>query len=72
MLLGVTMIGISYPVWFECLKRLPAARASAFIYVTPVLAVVLSFLILGERFSWPFYLGGALVLGGVAVSTSLR
>jgi drug/metabolite transporter (DMT)-like permease len=70
--LGATMIGISYPLWFECLRRFPASRASVFIYVTPVLAVVLSFLILGEHFSWLFYLGGALVLGGVAVSTSLR
>ena len=71
-LLGATMIGISYPVWFECLKRLPASRASVFISITPMLAVVLSFLILGEHFSWLFYLGGALVLGGVAISTSLR
>lgn len=71
-LLGATMIGISYPVWFNRLKHLPASRASAFIYLTPVLAVILSFLILGEHFSWPFYLGGALVLGGVVVSSSLR
>ncbi len=71
-LLGATMIGISYPVWFGRLKVLPASRASAFIYLTPVLAVILSFAILGEHFSWPFYLGGALVLGGVVVSSSLR
>jgi drug/metabolite transporter (DMT)-like permease len=59
-------------LWFECLKRLPASRASVFIYITPVLAVVLSFLILGEHFSWLFYLGGAFVLGGVVISTSFR
>jgi drug/metabolite transporter (DMT)-like permease len=71
-LLGATMIGISYPVWFDRLKHLSASRASAFIYLTPVLAVILSFLILGEHFSWPFYLGGALVLGGVVISSALR
>jgi drug/metabolite transporter (DMT)-like permease len=71
-LLGATMIGISYPIWFDRLRLLPASRASAFIYLTPVLAVILSFLILGEHFLWPFYLGGALVLGGVVVSSSLR
>jgi len=71
-LLGATMIGISYPVWFNRLKHLPASRASAFIYLTPVLAVILSFLILGEHFSWPFYLGAAFVLGGVVVSSSFR
>ena len=68
-LLGVTMIGFAYPAWFACLKMLPASRVSIFIYVTPVFAVVLAFLILNERFSWVFYAGGALVLGGVVVST---
>jgi drug/metabolite transporter (DMT)-like permease len=68
-LLGVTMIGFSYPVWFACLKLLPATRVSVFIYVTPVFAVVLSFLILDERSSWLFYLGGALALGSVVLST---
>lgn len=68
-LLGVSMIGFAYPAWFETLKRLPASRASVFVYLTPVFAVILSFLILDERFSWMFYLGGALVLGGVAVSS---
>ena len=48
---------------------LPASRVSIFIYETPVFAVVLAFLILNERFSWVFYAGGALVLGGVVVST---
>jgi drug/metabolite transporter (DMT)-like permease len=63
------MIGFSYPAWFACLKMLPATRVSIFIYVTPVFAVILSFLILDERFSWLFYLGGALVLGSVVLST---
>lgn len=68
-LLGVSMIGFAYPAWFEALKRLPASRASVFVYLTPVFAVILSFLILGERFSWAFYAGGALVLGGIALSS---
>ena len=68
-LLGVTMIGFAYPAWFACLRLLPATRVSIFIYLTPVFAVVLSFLILGERFTWLFYIGGALVLGSVVVSS---
>ena len=68
-LLGVTMIGFAYPTWFTCLKRLPASRVSVFIYLTPIFAVVLSFLILREVFSWPFYLGGAMVLGGLIVAS---
>jgi drug/metabolite transporter (DMT)-like permease len=64
-LLGVGMIGISYPLWFFCLKRLPASQVSVYIYTTPVFAVLLSLLILKERFFWPFWLGAALVLGGI-------
>ena len=67
-LLGATMIGVSYPTWFACLKLLPASRVSIFIYMTPVFAVVLSSLILNERFSWLFYVGAAVVLGSVAFS----
>ena len=69
-LLGLTMIGFGYPAWFACLKRLPASRASVFIYLTPVFAVILSFLILGERVTWPFFAGGVLVLGGIAAATA--
>lgn len=68
-LLGVSMIGFAYPAWFETLRRLPASRASVFVYLTPVFAVILSFLILDERFLWLFYVGGGLVLAGVALST---
>jgi drug/metabolite transporter (DMT)-like permease len=64
--LGITMIGIAYPLWFFCLKRLPASHVSIFIYLSPIFAVVLSLLILRERFAWPFWIGGALVLAGIA------
>lgn len=64
--LGITMIGIAYPLWFFCLKRLPASHVSIFIYLTPIFAVFLSLLILRERFAWPFWIGGALVLAGIA------
>jgi drug/metabolite transporter (DMT)-like permease len=34
--------------------------------------VVLSFLILDERFTWMFYVGGALVLGSVVTATTRK
>jgi drug/metabolite transporter (DMT)-like permease len=66
--LGLTMIGIAYPLWFTCLKRLPASHASVYIYLTPVFAVILSLIILRERFSWLFWLGGAFILGGIIIT----
>ena len=64
-ILGAGMIGISYPIWFTCLKRLPASHISLYIYIVPVFAVILSLAILRERFMWMFWLGAALVLGGI-------
>ena len=71
-MLGLTMIGIAYPTWFTCLKRLPASHVSVYIYMTPVFAVILSLAILKERFSWLFWLGGALVLGGIVLASLAR
>jgi drug/metabolite transporter (DMT)-like permease len=66
--LGITMIGIAYPLWFMCLKKFPASQISIYIYLTPVFAVILSLIILHERFSWLFWVGGALILGGIIIT----
>jgi len=66
--LGITMIGIAYPLWFVCLKRFPVSQISIYIYLTPIFAVILSLLILNERFSWLFWVGGALILGGIIIT----
>jgi drug/metabolite transporter (DMT)-like permease len=65
------MIGIAYPLWFSCLKRLPASHVSIFIYLTPIFAVILSLIILNERFSWWFWLGGACIIGGIVITNML-
>jgi drug/metabolite transporter (DMT)-like permease len=66
--LGITMIGVAYPLWFTCLKRLPASHVSIYIYLTPVFAVILSLIILHERFSRLFWVGGALILAGIIIT----
>lgn len=67
-LLGLTMISIAYPLWFICLKKFPASQISIYIYLTPVFAVILSLIILNERFSWLFWVGGFLILGGIIIT----
>jgi drug/metabolite transporter (DMT)-like permease len=66
--LGLTMISIAYPLWFVCLKRFPASQISIYIYLTPVFAVILSLIILHERFSWLFWVGGVFILGGIIIT----
>jgi len=63
--LGLTMIGVAYPLWFACLKRVRASQVAIYIYLTPVFAVILSMIILKESFSWLFWSGGAFILGGI-------
>lgn len=69
-LLGLTMIGIAYPLWFVCLKKFPASQISIYTYLTPVFAVILSLIILREQFAWLFWVGGALILGGIIVTNT--
>jgi len=68
-MLSLTMIGIAYPLWFTCLKRMAASHVSIYIFMTPVFAVILSLLILHERFSRLFWLGGGLVMAGIVITT---
>lgn len=49
-------------------SKIPASQASAFVNLIPVFAVVLGFLILGERFTIPQYVASLLVLFGVYIS----
>jgi drug/metabolite transporter (DMT)-like permease len=67
-LIGATLFGVSYPLFFLAMKTMPAAKASLSMYLIPVFAVLLSFALLGERFSWPFYAGFAATMGGIGLS----
>ncbi|MBN1298508.1 MAG: DMT family transporter [Actinobacteria bacterium] len=69
-LLGLTMIGIAYPLWFICLKRFPASQIAIYIYMTPVFAVILSLLILDEKFKWLFWVGAPLILAGIIITNT--
>jgi drug/metabolite transporter (DMT)-like permease len=71
-ILGATMIGLAYPMWFLSLKKLPASHISIYVYITPIFAVMLSFLILQEVFGWRFWIGGVLILGGIVFSGMSR
>jgi len=68
--LGLTMIGVAYPLWFICLKKFPASQISIYTYLTPVFAVILSLAILKEKFSWLFWVGGGLILLGIIITNT--
>jgi drug/metabolite transporter (DMT)-like permease len=69
--LGVFPTAIAFGTWAYALKRSTAGQLSSASYLVPGIAVLLSWLVLGEAPTRLALLGGALCLAGVAV-TRLR
>lgn len=63
--LGVVPSLIAYASWNIVLSRLPASRASNFMYCVPPVATLMGFAWLGEAPSALSLVGGAMALGGV-------
>lgn len=57
--------GLGYVMFYYSLKNLEAAKASSFIYLSPLFAVILSIAVLGEEMTTAFLGGVALVLFGI-------
>jgi drug/metabolite transporter (DMT)-like permease len=64
--LGATLGG--YVTWSIALRSLEPSRAMSYLYCVPPLAVAIGALFLGESVTLWLLLGGALVIGGVAVA----
>jgi drug/metabolite transporter (DMT)-like permease len=66
--LGVFGSGLAY-IWnFQIVERAGSSIASSVTYLTPVVAVFVGWIFLGEHISWHEPLGGAIVLLGAATS----
>ena len=70
-LLAVVHTGIAYLLYFGSLQGLPAQRAAIMIYIDPVVAVLLSALLLHQPMSLPQIVGTVLILGAALVSELL-
>jgi len=57
--------GLGYMMFYYSLKSLEATKASSFIYLSPLFAVILSIAILGEQMTIAFLGGMALILLGI-------
>lgn len=63
--LGIACSGIAYIGWYDALQVLPASQAGAFIYLEPLVTVIVSAAVLSEPISLASMLGGATILVGV-------
>ena len=63
--LGVFCSGVAYIFWYDALKVLPVAQVGTFLYIEPVVTVIVSFLLLNEKITLAGLLGGVIILLGV-------
>ena len=63
--LGIFCSGIAYIFWYDALKALPASQLGVFLYIEPLVAVVVAAVVLGEPILLASLLGGAIILWGV-------
>jgi drug/metabolite transporter (DMT)-like permease len=63
--LGVIVSGLAYITWYDALKVIPTAQIGAFLYLEPVVTMVLAAGMLGEPLLFASVTGGGLILWGV-------
>jgi drug/metabolite transporter (DMT)-like permease len=63
--LGVICSGLAYVFYYDALEVIPAAQVGAFIYLEPLVAMLVASLLLGEVIYAIALLGGALIVIGV-------
>ena len=70
--LGLLASLLCYILWNGVVKGLGGVRANNYIYASPIVTLVASAIILGERITWIAVLGALLIIGGVYSSTSRK
>ena len=65
--LGIFPAAIAYVLWNYALSRMPASLLSSFLYLTPVIAIFIAWVWLGEIPALLTLLGGAIAIVGVVV-----
>ena len=63
--LGVICSGVAYVFWYDALESLPASRVGAFLYLEPLVTVVVAAALLGEAVRLGTMAGGAIILAGI-------
>lgn len=62
---------LAYLLWAQAVKRLGVVKSGNYLYVSPIVTLVVSSLLLGEKVSTIGYVGCALILLGVVMSEKL-
>jgi len=63
LIVGLVHTGVTYCMYFSSLKELPGQKAAILSYIDPLVAVLISVIILGETMTMWQVIGGMLILG---------
>jgi drug/metabolite transporter (DMT)-like permease len=63
--LGIFCSGIAYIFWYGALKILPVAQTGAFLYIEPIITVIVAAVLIQEAISPASLVGGLAILFGV-------
>ncbi len=63
--LGILCSGLAYIFWYDALKSIPASQVGVFLYIEPMVTVLVAWVVLGEQLTWAAWLGGAIILAGI-------
>jgi drug/metabolite transporter (DMT)-like permease len=63
--LGVLGSGLAYIMYYDALKVLPASQLGAFLYVEPLVTMLLAAPVLGEPITAVVLAGGAMIIAGI-------
>lgn len=65
---GILHTGITYCMYFSAIKELPGQKVAILSYIDPLVAVLVSVLLLNETITLPQIIGGILILGFTLLS----
>jgi drug/metabolite transporter (DMT)-like permease len=63
--LGIFCSGLAYIAWYDALQALTTAQTGVFLYIEPLVAVIVAFFLLGEAITFASLVGGGIIILGV-------
>lgn len=63
--LGALSSGLAYLLWYKALSAIPVAKLTVFQFLQPVAGMVISYLLLGERYTLWLALGAVMIMSGI-------
>jgi drug/metabolite transporter (DMT)-like permease len=73
MVYSCLVVGVAgYALFFEVIRRFGASRAAALQLLSPPVAAIIGWALLGEKLAWGDLLGGAITLAGLLLMFRAR